>query len=230
MKPILKFKDFVNESLNEGRGPETVKEPKAKDIQVKDKYKKGEGIFYRVIFPASTMVANSKSETSTSVYYARIDKVSKDGRGKPLYIVGWDKVPHDLVIGSKINENLDESTSIDISVENPYDPKKEKAAANKFKYTSTPVTIDSVFGDIGDTETELDFKASNGDLIHYEFLGGSKWLLTIKSYERDYTAKIRTDVIEDYLGSTGTVIGDLLLLYNEFLDGQMSQGREYDLK
>lgn len=109
MKPILKFKDFVNESLNEGRGPETVKEPKAKDIQVKDKYKKGEGIFYRVIFPASTMVANSKSETSTSVYYARIDKVSKDGRGNPLYIVGWDKVPHNLVIGSKINESVDEA-------------------------------------------------------------------------------------------------------------------------
>jgi hypothetical protein len=105
MKPLLKFKDFVNESVNEARGPETVKEPKSKDIQVKDKYKKGEGIFYRTTFAASPMVANSKSETSKSVYYARIDKVSKDGRGNPLYVVGWDKVPHDMVIGAKLNES-----------------------------------------------------------------------------------------------------------------------------
>jgi len=95
----------LSESVNEGRGPETVKEPKAKDIQVKDKYKKGEGIFYRVIFPASTMVANSKSETSKNVYYARIDKVTKDGRGEPVYVVGWDKIPHNMVIGTKLNES-----------------------------------------------------------------------------------------------------------------------------
>jgi hypothetical protein len=115
MKHIKTFEDFVNESVNEGRGPETVKEPKAKDIEVKDKYKKGEGIFYRVTFPASTMVANSKSETSKSVYYARIDKVTKDGRGEPVYIVGWEKVPHNMVIGAKVNESLNEAQHIDIN-------------------------------------------------------------------------------------------------------------------
>lgn len=232
MKHIKTFEDFVNESVNEGRGPETVKEPKAKDIEVKDKYKKGEGIFYRVTFGASPMVANSKSETSKSVYYARIDKVSKDGRGNPLYVIGWDKVPHNMVIGAKVNESVNESTSfnVEVNADEPYDINKEKSAASKFKFNSTPVTIDSVLGDIGDSRTELFIKSSNGDLIRYEFIDGKKWLLTIKSYDRDYIAHVKTDVIQDYLGSTGTIVGDILLLYNDFLDGNMSSNQDYDIK
>ena len=94
MKLIPTFESFLNEAKE-------VPEPAEKDLVKKDNYKKGDYIYYRIWHPASTMLATSKTELSTSVYAGRIDKATKTSYGKPKYIVGYEEVPHDLVIGMK---------------------------------------------------------------------------------------------------------------------------------
>jgi len=71
------------------------------DLVVKPRYKKGDFIYYKIWFKASPMVRNSKTELSSSVYCGRIDKVTKDWAGIVEYVIQWEKIPHNNVIGAE---------------------------------------------------------------------------------------------------------------------------------
>lgn len=97
MSTFKKYEEF----LNEATGQVVKNPPSEKDIVRKDKYKKGDWIYYRVNFGASPMIANSKNEVSDSVYLGKVEKASKHWNGLMQYTIGWSTIPHDMVIGMK---------------------------------------------------------------------------------------------------------------------------------
>jgi len=98
------YKDFISESIIT---ESNVANKIPKDLVKKDKYKKGDTIYYKVYFPPSGMMASSKGEMSKSTYVGRISKVLKH-KGPELssgpiqkYEVGYDTIAHSYILGTE---------------------------------------------------------------------------------------------------------------------------------
>jgi len=115
---------------------------------------------------------------------------------------------------SYINEAA--TVKFDLDVIAPFDAASEKNAQRKFKIT-TEITMSEVTGTISDSETDVTVTFSNGDMIEY-------------TADRNVTMSIETAVGEtvkldnkadDYMGSTGSVVGDLALVYKDWKAGKI---------
>lgn len=73
---VKRFKDILLESK---------KEKKEESYTKKDMYKKGDYIAYRIYFPPSGMMADSKGEYSKSIHKGTIKKRSKHWSGSYEY-------------------------------------------------------------------------------------------------------------------------------------------------
>jgi len=118
---------------------------------------------------------------------------------------------------------ISEAAKFDVDVEEPFSERDEKKAISKFKIVAQPITILEVEGDIGENETAVEIKFSNDDVLQYTYSARnnrSPYKLKIISGNNGSDLNF-SDEVEDYLGSTGSVIGDLGLLYKAFKAGDL---------
>ena len=121
----------------------------------------------------------------------------------------------------KLFENyLNEAkTSWGVKVSSPYSNKDEKKAAMKF-VLNDPITVVDVSGEIGDVTTNLEIQFSNGDRVVYEYyfdIGQDDKDMSIYSgHLGEY--EVPLEIINTYFGSTGTLVGDLCLLYRKYME------------
>lgn len=121
----------------------------------------------------------------------------------------------------KLFENyLNEAkTSWGVKVSSPYSNKDEKKAAMKF-VLNDPITVVDVSGEIGDVTTNLEIQFSNGDRVVYEYyfdIGQDDKDMSIYSgHLGEY--EVPLEIINTYFGSTGTLVGDLCLLYKKYME------------
>ena len=110
---------------------------------------------------------------------------------------------------------LNEAIKWEVDVIEPYSEKDEKKAAS-FKIVLDPITIKEVTGQIDDDYTELNIEYSNGDELYYEnsFNGQTSIELT-KGVDK--TQVDLTKYFDRYAGSTGTVVGDVSILYRDYI-------------
>ena len=110
---------------------------------------------------------------------------------------------------------LNEAIKWEVDVIEPYSEKDEKKAAS-FKIVLDPITIKEVTGQIDDDYTELNIEYSNGDELYYEnsFNGQTSIELT-KGVDK--TQVDLTKYFDRYAGSTGTVVGDMSILYRDYI-------------
>jgi len=105
---------------------------------------------------------------------------------------------------------ISEAAKFDVDVEEPFSERDEKKAISKFKIVAQPITILEVEGDIGENETAVEIKFSNDDVLQYTYSARnnrSPYKLKIISGNNGSDLNF-SDEVEDYLGSTGSVIGD----------------------
>jgi len=121
----------------------------------------------------------------------------------------------------KLFENyLNEAkTSWGVKVSSPYSNKDEKKAAMKF-VLNDPITVVDVSGEIGEDTTQLEIYFSNGDRVVYEYyfdIGqDNKDMSIYTSHLGEY--EVPLEIINTYFGSTGTLVGDLCLLYRKYME------------
>jgi len=121
----------------------------------------------------------------------------------------------------KLFENyLNEAkTSWGVKVSSPYSNKDEKKAAMKF-VLNDPITVVGVSGEIGEDTTQLEIQFSNGDRVVYEYyfdIGQDDKDMSIYSgHLGEY--EVPLEIINTYFGSTGTLVGDLCLLYRKYME------------
>lgn len=110
---------------------------------------------------------------------------------------------------------LNEAIKWDVDVLEPYSEKDEKKAAS-FKIVLNPITIKEVIGQIDDDNTDLNIEYSNGDELYYQnsFNGQTSIKLT-KGVNK--TQVDLTEYFDRYAGSTGTVVGDMSILYRDYI-------------
>jgi hypothetical protein len=118
---------------------------------------------------------------------------------------------------------ISEAARFDVDVEEPFSERDEKKAISKFKIVAQPITILEVEGDIGENETAVEINFSNGDVLQYTYSARnnrSPYKLKIMSGNNGSDLDF-SDEVGDYLGSTGSVLGDLGLLYKAFKAGEL---------
>ena len=121
-----------------------------------------------------------------------------------------------------IKTPINEAAAMRVEVEEPFNFQKHKNAANAFEIKADPITIISVDGIVSEEVTELDIQFSNGDQIDYYYkygasMGGSGDPIqecTIYMYRKKI--KIPSNILERIIGSTGTIVGDLGVLYTKY--------------
>jgi cytochrome b involved in lipid metabolism len=118
------------------------------------------------------------------------------------------------------SEYINESVTWEIEVEDPYSDRDEKKAANSIKIVADPITVVDVSGLISEDEIDAEIQFSNGDMISYDYRfrnnsSGNAWI-TINGKEIPVTK-----YLDKYMGSTGTVVGDLGLIYKDFKIGKI---------
>jgi len=126
----------------------------------------------------------------------------------------------------KLFENyLNEAkTSWGVKVSSPYSNKDEKKAAMKF-VLNDPITVVGVSGLIGDDYTDLSVQFSNADQVDYTYtydvMEDTKEM-TIQ-YNNDFrnnsSYEVPLEIINTYFGSTGTLVGDICLIYRKWTEG-----------
>ena len=109
-----------------------------------------------------------------------------------------------------------------VDVQEPFDVSKEQSSFDEFKKEFKPIppiTMVEVEGFISDAEIELDIIFSNGDKIFFYYdTDGFNFTKEAKITIDGNTTELDHSTIEDYLGSTSSVIGDLGLMYTEEFD------------
>jgi len=116
---------------------------------------------------------------------------------------------------------ISEAASFDVLVNEPFNIKDEKKAQKQFKIEAKPITMVDADGEITEDMTDVTVVFSNGDSASYtweqNFGNSSNMVISPKdSSEIDVTNQI-----ESYLGSTGTVIGDIGLIYKDWKLGKI---------
>lgn len=137
-----------------------------------------------------------------------------------------------LKLFKQINES--QELSIDFSMSNNWNSssqKDEEIVVKKFKWQSIPVTVINAEGEFKDEYNgSLYLEFSNGDNITYEMKETSNkpvnfpnntppfYNLNISINNKSYDA---FELVDIYFGSTGTITGDILLIYKDFKDGKI---------
>jgi hypothetical protein len=120
------------------------------------------------------------------------------------------------------SKHINEAADMRVEVEEPFNFQKHKNAADAFEIKANPITIISVDGIVSEQVTELDIQFSNGDQIDYYYkygasMGGSgdptqECTITLKGKK----IPIASNILERMIGSTGTIVGDLGLIYSKW--------------
>lgn len=124
------------------------------------------------------------------------------------------------------SEEINEAkTNFGVTVEEPFDKKREEMMAIGFKLKLDPVTVVGVTGTISDDITDVTIQFSNGyQLVYSNHLApnsrGRRELTLTKSDNSGYEKHLDNE-IDLYMGSTGTVIGDLCLIYRDYIQGKL---------
>ena len=121
-----------------------------------------------------------------------------------------------------IKTPINEAAAMRVEVEEPFNFQKHKNAANAFEIKANPITIISVDGIVSEEVTELDILFSNKDKVEYYYkygasMGGSgdpiqECTITLKGKK----ISIAANILERMIGSTGTIVGDLGLIYSKW--------------
>jgi hypothetical protein len=108
----------------------------------------------------------------------------------------------------------------DVDTNEPYNGKDEKKYATSFKISLDPITVTNVVGQIDEDYTDLGIDFSNGDKIYLQmsFNGQSSCIITKAS---DKSKEDVTKYLERFMGSSGTVTGDLCILYKYYIEGKL---------
>lgn len=110
---------------------------------------------------------------------------------------------------------LTESVKWDVDVQEPYSEKDEKNAAS-FKIVLNPITIKEVIGQIDEDYTDLNIEYSNGDELYYQYsFNGQASIKLTKGVNKNQVDL--TKYFDRYTGSTGTVVGDMSILYRDYI-------------
>lgn len=116
---------------------------------------------------------------------------------------------------------LNEATTFDVNVQEPFDKKDEQRAQKQFKIDAKPITMVDADGDIGEDTTDVTVVFSNGDTASYTWeqgFGDSNTMVISPKGDSDVDI---TRHVDKYLGSTGTVIGDVGLIYRDWKLGKI---------
>ena len=121
-----------------------------------------------------------------------------------------------------IKTPINEAAAMRVEVEEPFNFQKHKNAANAFEIKADPITVKSVDGIVSEQVTELDILFSNKDKVEYYYkygasMGGSgdpiqECTITLKGKK----IPIAANILERMIGSTGTIVGDLGLIYSKW--------------
>jgi hypothetical protein len=126
-----------------------------------------------------------------------------------------------------VNEpELNEAAKWDVEVEEPFSKKDEKKAQDKFIIKIDPIKVASSEGIISENESEVNVQLTNGWQLHYSWTqyqmrNSSDMTITNATHEEH---KVSQKELDDYIGSTGTVIGDMLLIYREYYFRNQGKG------
>ena len=144
----------------------------------------------------------------------------------------WEELPDEYTanmwfFGKKVGVDesvVNEKAKWDVEVEEPFSDKSEKGAQHKFIFRFPSISIASSEGHISEWDTYVKITFSNYDTIEYTYEGDSNSKPSVKcviQYDGNNTYQLNEDRIGDYIGSTGTVIGDLGLIYSNFKEGKL---------
>lgn len=130
----------------------------------------------------------------------------------------------DLLKESKFIKQINEAAKWDVDVNEPYNDKDEKKFISSFKIKFDPITVANVEGQIDEDHTDLRIDFSNGDEIYLQmsFNGQPSCVITKASYPwGDNSKEDVTKYLERFMGSSGTVTGDLCILYKHYIEGKL---------
>jgi len=115
-------------------------------------------------------------------------------------------------------EFINEGMSWGAEVAEPFDANQEKKVASKFAIKMDPITVVGVSGDIQDDNVDIHIQFSNGEYIESDYQNG----VDIYNAEQQNMFSNRDQgVVAGYWGSTGTVVGDLCLIYRDWKLGKL---------
>jgi len=111
-------------------------------------------------------------------------------------------------------------TSWGVKVSSPYSNNAEKKAAMKF-VINDPITVVGVSGEIDENNTELSVQFSNADQVDYTYtydvMEDTKEM-TITYEDGAGAYEVPLEIINTYFGSTGTLVGDICLIYRKYME------------
>lgn len=116
------------------------------------------------------------------------------------------------------NDYLKESIDFIVDVEEPFKEDDEYNFAKSFSIVIEPITIKEVSGEITEDLTALEIIFSNGDILEYTYMLkgiGVKRKAFIKPNKNSKEVKNIEHLLDEFLGTTGSVIGDLCALYKD---------------
>lgn len=125
---------------------------------------------------------------------------------------------------------VNEAITWDVDTNEPHNDKKENAYARSFRIDFDPITVKGVEGQIDEDYTELEIDFSNGDKIYlvndyrnnykkFPFNKGESNCVITKSNDK---SEVDVTIYWDrFMGSSGTVTGDLCILYKYYIEGKL---------
>ena len=119
---------------------------------------------------------------------------------------------------------LNEAISFNADVQEPFEIKDEKKAQKQFKIIAEPITMVSVDGDIDEGMADVTIFFSNRDSISRVWeqtpvKANTNSIVISPRDSSDIDVTLHTD---KYVGSTGTVVGDLGLIYRDWKLGKIN--------
>jgi len=105
----------------------------------------------------------------------------------------------------------------------PFDARSEKDFASDFKVIYEPITVQSVTGLIDEDNTDITIIMSNGDTITYMAgFAADTGIMSMEIEGRQIGNKLNK-FNNYYSGSTGTLVGDLLIMYRDMMLGKTNK-------
>lgn len=109
-----------------------------------------------------------------------------------------------------------------VSVEDPYNLKKEKSAL-KFKIPQKPITVENIEGKISEHDVDVIIDFSDGNRIVTQAEWGIDQItkIIVDSQSRNPLRIDVTDLAMEYFGSSGSLTNDLCILYRDWVQGKI---------
>jgi len=112
--------------------------------------------------------------------------------------------------------------SWDVDVCEPYNSDNEKSSLSRFSLLGDVVPLEA-YGEINENYTDITIKFSNGDHIYYTYnfdiMCDTKEMKINEPNCEGYNVPLNT--INDFFGSTTTLIGDLCLIYSVYKNNNL---------